>query len=600
MTAKYREVISVQGSQTSKTDGLLLNTLGWKMDTDPKPVLFFSPTERNAKAISHRISQMIKSVPRLAASLDEQRDNLFEKFFNGARFGMGWGGSKTEVASHPAALVLYDELGDVSDIPGQGNPYQLTKVRGATFPDFTQVGCGSPAGGQIEDEVNQKTYLIHWAWSDNVSSLIWQLWQEGTRHEFMLECPDCHTYFAPKSKLLWWPEKAKNNEIETKTCLRCPHCSVLIEQKHQHKMIRNGKPIAPGQLVKNGEIIGEPPATKIYSMHVNGLCSIWVKWGQRAVEYARVLASKNNGRIQAAMNTEFGECYFQEETLLDWEGLQKYREKWKMGDVPAEVKVLTCFVDVQENRLVLTICGWAHDDDMLECYVILHQEIHGMTAHPQVWQDLENVLKGQFGAQKMTIRETGIDSGYNPSRSKSAKLSSIDAGINRNVIYEFARKHQRVTLTKGSSRPLTRPYTRTIVDVTPFGKLHKAGLTAWLLDTDYFKAEVMAKLSWGLDKPGRWHFPSDLPDEFMREVTSEYKDLETGKWITTRDNHALDCVVGNLFIAQKMGLSKRIPSKGKNLPPTTNKNEEEQHSGTQGKARARTTKQKWIQKTDWI
>jgi phage terminase large subunit GpA-like protein len=91
MQSRYREVISVQGSQTSKTDGLLINVLGWKLDTDPKPILFFSPTEKNAKSISHRISKMIKSVPTLLDGLDQKRDNLFEKFISGVRFGMGWG-----------------------------------------------------------------------------------------------------------------------------------------------------------------------------------------------------------------------------------------------------------------------------------------------------------------------------------------------------------------------------------------------------------------------------------------------------------------------------------------------------------------------------
>lgn len=549
---QYSEIISVQGSQTSKTDGLLINVLGWKLDIDPGPILFFGPSEKNLKSISDRIKKMILSVPKLSKSLDKRRDNRFEKYINGVRLGLGTARSKTDLSSNPASLVLFDEIGDIDNIVGQGNPYLLAKARGSTYPEFCQIGCGSPAVGEVGIYKHPETGIVHWAISNNVSSFVWQQWQAGTRHEFMLPCPKCGIFFAPRLRFLKFPETDNFQKIEQDAFLECPYCQHQITQEHQHRLIKNGLPIAPGEYVINGTIKGQPPNVNTYSMFVSGLCSVWQTWGQRAADYVRAVQSDDEGQIQAIINTHFGECYHQiYET--SWEQLKKLKADYLAGTIPANVKIITIYADVQEEALVWTLAGWdlkqGEDNErpQIEFYVIDYGYMVGNTFEPDVWQIFLRYTETEFG---VPLKSVGLDSGYNPSRSARAKLSSqTGTMIPQNVIYDFARKNPNIIITKGSSRPQSRPYRRTLVDTTRLGRALRSGLELWWIDTDHYKTAIYKKLSQASIDVGRWYLPSDVSDDFLKQITAEYKDSKTNLWKFTRDNHYLDTVVGHMFLS---------------------------------------------------
>lgn len=458
----YTEIISVQGSQTSKTDGVLLNTLGWQADYRRKPMLYYAPTESNASAISMRVQAMIRSVPSLWAALDKRRQSFDQFFIYGVRIGLGWAGSKTQVASHPAELVLFDELSRIKDIPGEGNPWQLTKVRSSTFSATRkQVGASSPTLGLIEDEKHPETGLIHWKYSDKskVLDLSWQLWQEGTRGEYMLPCPECGTYFAPKAKLLYLPDEWTPMQAFDGVRLMCPHCASLIEPYHQYRMIDQGLMVCPGQWVENGKVVGDKPRTPIASFHVNGLCSHWVEWKRRAFELVRTRKTGDQGRIQSVINTEFGECYWIQGNAPMWEAVAEQRKhsSYVLGQIPEPVQAITAGVDVQGNRLVVVVVGWSVCNEELEGWVIEYEEIFDDTSDGDVWEILHaNYLQRDFDG--FYIAETGIDSGFNPSAKRNTASNT-----NRNIIYEFCRDQYKVVPTKGSNRQMAKPYHNTPV-----------------------------------------------------------------------------------------------------------------------------------------
>jgi len=556
---KYPEVVAVQGSQTGKTLGVLIAAACRQMHYRHKPCLLYEPTEDLADAVSDRLKKAILSVPALAGGYDERRSSKHEFWLYSVRLGLGWGGSASQTASHPAELILFDEL-DRLRANAEGNPWQQTKARKATYPLGTHVGASSPTLGMISEYQHPDTGLYHWEYQnekEKVLSLTWQLWQEGTRGEYMLPCPECHTYFAPKGKLLLasFPEDATPEQALQIAGVVCPHCGAHIAQRHQQTMISQGKMISPGQTIKDGEVIGERPNTRIASFHVNGLCSPWETWGSRAFEYVRVLKANDKDRIQVFINTELGECYGEQGEAPPWEDIMQLREGsgFRLRQVPNWVQRLTCGVDVQGNRLVVVVMGWGKKQGELEACLIAYTEIEGNTAYPPVWQEFAaDFLYKEFDGRM--IDETGIDSGFNPSAFIASPVKD------RNIIYDFIRKHRHrhVFATKGASRQMPKPFKKSIADVK--GKQEKPnrkGVTLYELDTDFLKKAVYARLQWPRDLSGHWHFPENAPQQFFEELTAEQLTDE-GKWVETGENHVLDCVVINVFLSLRMRLRDKL------------------------------------------
>ena len=551
-----REVITVQGSQTSKTDGVLLSTIGLHAHYYGSPMMLFAPTEDAISRISIRLHRMFESVPEIWDAVDKRNKSKYLFVVNSVPIILGWGGSASQVASQPAKIVLFDELDRLKDIPGEGNAWQLTKARKSTYIDGKHIGASSPTLGLVDDYRHSETGLIHWQVADpkKIISLSWQLWQEGTKGEFMLPCPHCGQYFAPKSKLLYFPSVDSPDIVQKQARLICPHCSAEIHPNHQYSMISKGLMICPGQWVENGQIMGEIPTNPIASFHVNGLCSPWLNWSERALQLWRVVKSGNKGRIQVALNTEFGELYGEQGESPPWESIaeQRHESNYEMGEIPEPVQVLTAGVDVQRDRLVVVVMGWAVNDGQLEGYVVQYEELLGKTHYDDVW-DMLQASYFDSDINGMFIREIGVDSGFNP--------SSLDRDRpNRNIIYDYCRRKPRAVATKGASRVMDKPFSASKVDVSQRGKQEKRGLTLWTLDTDFLKREVYARLQWDLTRAGRWHYPKNLPLQFFKELTAEQL-TDTGQWVATGANHVLDAVVINYFLALKLRLAKTLHPK---------------------------------------
>lgn len=212
--------------------------------------MLYTPTEDMTAKISSRIEQAIMGCPELYAGLDVRTKSKEKMTLFSVPLYFGWGGSVTQTASVPAELVLFDEL-DRLKANAEGNPWQQTKARKATFAQGKHVGASSPTWGVVLEYKHPDTGLIHWEYQkekEKLPSLTWQLWQEGSRGEFMLPCPHCGAYFAPKSKLLLasLPEDCSPEYALEHAGLMCPHCATIVEQKHQLAMISKGKMIFPG------------------------------------------------------------------------------------------------------------------------------------------------------------------------------------------------------------------------------------------------------------------------------------------------------------------------------------------------------------------
>jgi len=283
----------------SKTEGILLNEIGHTMDDDPRPIMYVGPTEKNVLSISNdRVSKMLQSVPSLWAALKKGHKNkTSEKFIHGVPLRFAWAGSSTELASHPNAKILVDER-DRMGPTSEGDVDSIINSSVSTY-DGLIIRVSTPLEGDVTRDSKGDGSCDHWsvAIEEDISSPIWRLWQNGTKHEWAVPCLHCREYFIPWSGLLQYDEKSTAEEVEVAAFLACPRNGCLIHNCEKEEMNARGVFIAPGETIR---LLNKKSKTAIidkvkviygsYADHgkadvsfwVSGLMSPWRSFGSAA------------------------------------------------------------------------------------------------------------------------------------------------------------------------------------------------------------------------------------------------------------------------------------------------------------------------------
>ncbi len=539
-----KNVTGVMGRQMSKTQGVQMAEIGRVMDDDPRPIMYVGPTEKNVLSMSNgRIGPMIKSVPTLLDALATgHKDKTTEKFLNGVRLGFAWAGSPTELASHPNAVVLIDER-DRMGATSEGDVDSIVNSSVSTY-DGVIIRTSTPLEGDVLRGPKDGT-CDHWDVADDedVSSPIWRWWQNGSRHEWATPCPECSMYFIAHRGLLSYEENKGANEAATSAKLACPSCGALIHNDAKEVMNAQGVFVAPGEVVtldKNGAVIdGEEVKFGGYrdrefpdmSFWVSGLMSPWRSFGSAAKTLFEAKKSGDPKKEQAVINTEFGEVYKHKGKALDWHIVGELKQAYTKRSIPAGVKALTLGVDTHKERLNFVIRGWGVN---YESWLIDCGELWGETKFldSQPWRQLADILAGTI--QDFPVLMGLIDAGYKPNDDEPAPSSTV---------YQFCYKNKRIFAAKGHDSR-TRSHSPSQIDVTYNGQVIKGGLQLWHLDTDFFKSFIYSRLEWPDDQAGGWHLPSDVEDEYCKQLVAEQRRvLASGKpkWEKVRkDNHFLD------------------------------------------------------------
>jgi phage terminase large subunit GpA-like protein len=416
-------------------------------------------------------------------------------------------------------LVLVDERDRMGyDTGGEGDPVTLAEARASTFPDGKVLVVSTPT---IEGE-----------------SPVWAAYLESTQHQWNWPCPDCGEYFVPRFELLKWPEDCTAFDALQAAYLECPHCAAHISDDHRHAMNSRGVFATTEQsITRTGEVNGDINPNTTAGFWVSGLCSPWRSFGQRAKVWLEASRSGEVERMQAVMNTALGELWKTAGERPAWETVAELKQPYQIDTVPSEVKILTCGVDVQANRIIYAVRGWGVGT---ESWGIAHGEFWGETAHPQVWENLSDLLEKTWGKKQIGLML--VDSGFKP--------GGATAPTHR--VYDFCRQWRgRVSATKGHATQ-DRPLYLSKVDVAVRGQVIKGGLSLWHLNTDFFKQWVHARIDWPKDQRGGWHISEGHTDDYCKQVVSESRYASSDgkvKWIKHGENHYFDCEVLNTAAA---------------------------------------------------
>jgi phage terminase large subunit GpA-like protein len=526
LSAIYRceRVVFMKGAQVGGTE-VGLNWLGYVIHHAPGPMLLVQPTVEGAKRVSkQRVAALIESCPELMSRVKDPRsrdsgNTQLMKEFPGGVLIMTGANSAVGLRSMPVRYLFLDEVdGYPFDADGEGDPISLAVQRAATF-------------------INRKVYLCSTPTMKGFSR-IESAYLESDQRIFEVPCDHCGVHSQINWRDIRWPENER-----AQAAWHCPHCAGLHPEYRKPALLAGGRWRATAQ--GDGKTLG---------FHLSSLYSPWLTWGEIAQEHH---ASKDDPvRLKVWVNTKLAETWEDREgETLDAQGLMTRRETYGPG-VPGEVALLTCGIDVQDDRLELEVIGWGRDE---ESWSVDYKVLWGDPSTPALWAQLDDYLSTSFAhetlAAGLIIEAACLDTG----------------GHHTLAAYAFCKgkERRRIWAIKGGSgkRPVwpKRP-----------SKANKGKVNLFMVGVDTAKEAIYARLKKVDAGPGTMHFPLDRDAQYFDQLTAErvrtkyVKGFPQRYWWKPDDrrNEALDCRVYGYaalhgLLAMGLSLNKRVEA----LPP---------------------------------
>ena len=503
------------GAQLGKSEAIL-NILGYHIEHDPCPILVLQPTLEMAQAFSKdRVAAgLIRSTPALRGRVKDPRsrdsgNTTLHKIFPGGALTMVGANSPSGLASRPIRLVLCDEVDRYPLSAGsEGDPIQLARKRSATFWNRKLVTVSTP--------------------TNKGASRIEEAYEASDQRRYHVPCKHCEEFQVLKWAQVQWVD----NDPETAR-YACEHCGALWDEADRMWGVRNGQWVA------------QQPFNGIAGFAINGLYSPWTRLADGVRDFLSVKRSPDQLRVWT--NTYLGETWEDAgERVDDWE-LAERREP--LNPIPDDVLMLTAGVDVQDNRLEVSVIGWGRDD---ESWVLSHDTLYGDPSTPQLWAALDTALARTYTTSEgrtLPIRASCIDSG----------------GHYTNAVYQYAKRNQgrgifAVKGVGGEGKALAGRPTKNNVAKCPLFPIgvHSA------------KDTLFGRLK--IDEPGAGyvHFADTLSDEYFKQLTAEKlvtkftKGFKKREFVKVRPrNEALDCFVYAIAAYSIIGVNvnaiKRAP-----------------------------------------
>lgn len=495
---EIKEVVVMAAAQLGKSEAIL-NIIGYHMDYDPCPILVLQPTLEMATAFSKdRVAAgLIKSTPSIRGKVKDPRardsgNTTLHKIFPGGAITIVGANSPAGLASRPIRLVLCDEVDRYPTSAGsEGDPIQLARKRSATFWNRKIVMVSTP--------------------TNKGDSRIENAFEKSDQRYFHVPCKHC----GEKQKLSWSNVRWDDNNPETAYYV-CEHCGSMWNDSDR------------ANAISNGEWVAEAPFKGTAGFSISGLYSPWTPLADGVRDFLNV--RKNPQQLRVWTNTYLGETWEDQGETVDEHSLFDRGEDYE-GALPEQVVFLTAGVDVQDDRLEMSIVGWGRDD---ESWVIDHRILYGDPSTPNLWNNLLSNIKQTFVThddRELPIRATCIDSG----------------GHHTQQVYKFAKANSahRVFAIKGiggeiGSKPLVGRPSKNNAQKCPL----------FPIGVDTGKDLLFSRLRITDEGPGYIHFSDHLGEEYYRQLTAEkiitrfHKGYGKRTFVKTRErNEALDCMV---------------------------------------------------------
>jgi phage terminase large subunit GpA-like protein len=493
---RVKEIVWPGPTQVAKTE-FGLNLIGFLVDQDPCPILYIMPTLDMARSWSReRLAPMIRDTKTLTNKVSDTKSRDSEnatlsKAFNGGHLAIAGANSAASLASRPRRVLVCDEV-DLYPVSAgtEGDPTTLAKKRLVTFWNSKAVYIGK--------------------YGDELTSRLKPMYKKSDQRKRYIPCPACGKFQI----LSWGQVKWEKGKPETAfyLCKFCDH-----HWNHIEKLKQLGKGVWKARKKFKG----------VAGFWLNGLYSPWLTWEQMVIDAND--AEESIEKKKTWVTSFLAETWEEAGLVIEPKELAKNRENYG-PKLPRGVLILTCGVDVQDDRIELEIVGWGEDE---ETWGIKYLQILGRPDLRSTWDALDNVLEQKFDHElgiQMTIPSVCIDSG----------------GHFTQQVYKYCRtrQHRGIYAAKGigtAGRPI----------INRSKKLRKKGVELLLIGTDAAKDLIYKRIGTEKPGPGFMHYTKsqgcNYDEEYFRQLTAEKAVLrhKNGfpyrEWVKIRPrNEALD------------------------------------------------------------
>lgn len=470
---------------------LLTGTVGSYIANEPSPILALLPTEADCRDyVVSDLEPIFDATPTLKGLMSDDtdegsRNTLLSRRFPGGSLKIVAAKSPRNLRRHNVRILLIDEA-DGMEAGVEGNPIALAERRTLSFANRKIIMGSTPT---IEETSN---VLRSYALSDS--------------RVFEVPCPSCGAF----TEILWKHIEWETDRPET-AAFRCPHCQHLVEEKHKPAMVEAGQWRAT-----------RPDVRGHAGFRLNALVSCLpnASWAKLVAEW--LAAQSHPDKLQTFINTILAEGWREAADEIDEASLQARAEAFGLDSIPADVLVVTAGVDVQDDRIEITVVGWSRDESL----ILGHQVIWGSSLANETWTELDDFLRTTWphpNGGTLKIDAAVIDSG--------------DGGTT-DVVYGFCRPRfaRRIVAGKGASG------TRPAIEASK-----TKGSRLFIVGVDSLKAQILVRLSRGRSI----RFSKSLPAVWYEQLTSERRIVRYVRGQPVRlferkagmRAEALDCVV---------------------------------------------------------
>jgi len=506
------EQISVMKSARVGYSKILNHIIAFHIHNDPCPIMIVQPTIEDATGYSkEEIAPMLRDTKCLQglvsdAKAKDGQNTLLQKLFPGGNLTLVGANSPRGFRRVSRRIVLFDETDGYPASAGtEGDQIKLGIKRTEFFANRKIVAGSTPT---VKD-----------------FSRIEKLFNQTDQRRYYVPCPKCnHMQY-----LKWANFECFENDPDT-TIYKCEKCNHHIPHTKKRWMVERGEWRATAPY--NGKHVGFH-IWAAYSYSPNA------SWSNLMEEY---LACKNDQeQLKTFINVTLGEVYEDEyHTKASADGLLKRAadEKYKEGIPPKEVLILTLGIDVQDDRLSMSVIGFGRNEEM---FLIDRKVIYGSPARADLWAQLDEVLQGKYTNEDG--KELKIDS------------AAIDTGGHfTQETYQYVREREQLGLIgiKGMGQKGKPPLGKiSKVDINFRGKVLKRGLSLYPVGVDMIKTTLHNKLKDAEVGHGYIHFYPTTKPAYFEELTAERQILKHKNgyqervWVKKKNqaNEALDEMV---------------------------------------------------------
>ena len=545
-------LVTVRKSQQSGASILALAWCLYIADREPANVLYGVPgidslRDLNSNKLQPLIDAWHKHIRRTVIVPQTSRSGAgsttYEKRFAGGYIALANANAVMDLSMKTVKKGVKDEVSKWQDIPGFGDPETLYFGRFTAFRRARNWKILEISTPEIDtgDELGEAAGHCR----------IDRSFRRSDQRFWHCQCPECGQGFVHQFDRL-----RIDAERPHRSAYACD-CGHHISEAERVIAVRAGEwlPKAAGP--------GRHPG-----FHIDAFISMMMSYEAIAEDH---LAAKTEIEKKGFSNLILGLPYrFRGDAPDHVRLLQRVEPHLQRGHVPPRGLILTAFADVQMRGIWLEFVAHAPNRESW-CVDALYIDGDTSDANGQAFQQL---------------KREAIDRDFPDAFGRTRKIDAlgVDSGYRAHVVYSFVRRNQRahpdtgrdlILATKGLQgwgRPaIGQPQ---LVDIDLGGVKVKQGAKVWGLGTWPLKVTMYADLRQEIPEPpasplapdGYCHFGAWCDEVYFKQLTAEaLEDIKfrgrvtSQRWVKTRDNHFHDTRIGNVALAEYLGLSSTTP-----------------------------------------